>query len=57
MNSWKLNSHAQYHLRVAIADSLKIPLNDVYKTVKGINHKTIETKDGKKYELVLKEIT
>lgn len=56
MNSWKLNSAAQYHLRVAISDSLKIPLTDVYKTVKSLNYGTVETKDGKKYQLILKEI-
>lgn len=56
MNSWRLSNTAQYHLRVAIADSLKIPLNDVYKTIKSLSYSTVETKDGKKYKLVLEEI-
>ena len=58
MDSWKFNSTAQALLRGTISDNLKIPYLDVYKTVKTFNTHTsiIETKDGKKYQLVLKEI-
>lgn len=56
MNSWKLNNIAQYHLRISIANSLNIPLIDVYKTVKAMYNNQILTKDGKKYKLVLEEI-
>lgn len=60
MNSWKLNSIANYSLRLTIAKSLNIPIADVYKTVKDVlnltNASYILTKDGKKYKLVLEEI-
>ena len=58
MNSWKLNSTAGYCLRLAIAKSLNIHFTEVYKTVKFIhNDGVIETSDGKKYELILNELT
>ena len=57
MNSWKLNSTAGHLLRLAISKSLNIHFTEVYKTVKFIHHDgVIETSDGKKYELTLKEI-
>lgn len=57
MNSWKLNSIANYVLRQTIANKLNIPLKDVYMTVKDIlASNIIETKDSKKYKLVLEEI-
>lgn len=59
MNSWKFNSTANYVLRAAIYNSLNISPLDVYKTLKSIGTYSpdiIETKDGKKYKLVLEEI-
>lgn len=58
MNSWKLNSIANVVLRQAISSSLSILIVDVYKTVKTIDNisQIIETHNGKKYQLILKEI-
>ncbi len=59
MNSWRFNSSAANVLRTAIYNSLKINPLDVYKTVKSVGTYSpdiIETKDGKKYKLVLEEI-
>ena len=57
MNSWKLNSTAGYLLRLAVSTSLNIHFTEVYKKVKSINHEgVIETSNGKKYELILKEL-
>ena len=57
MNSWKLNGIAGHLTRRAIVKKLDIPFNEIYKTVKSIdNNGIIETKDGKKYQLELKEI-
>lgn len=58
MNSWKLNSISNVVLRQAISSSLGILIVDVYKTVKTIDtiSQIIETNDGKKYQLILKEI-
>lgn len=56
MQSWKFNSTAQGILREAIAKSLKIPYTDVYKTVRDTRSNFIQTKDGKVYELILKEV-
>ena len=58
MNSWRLNSIANVVLRQTISSSLSILIVDVYKTVKTIDSNTqiIETHNGKKYKLVLKEI-
>ena len=59
MNSWKMNSIANYALRRSISQSLNIPITDVYKVVKDINYNNsdiIELHNGKKYKLVLKEI-
>jgi sugar-specific transcriptional regulator TrmB len=56
MNSWKLNGLAGHLTRRAIVKKLNIPFFEIYKTVKSIdNSGTIETKDGKKYELILIE--
>jgi len=57
MNSWKFNSSASYHLGKVITDNLNLPYKDIYKIVKSLNPDgTITTKDGQKYELVLKEV-
>jgi hypothetical protein len=58
MQSWKFNSIAQAVLRVHIMRSLNIAYTDVYKTIKDVYLPSgiIETKDGKKYKLVLEEI-
>lgn len=57
MNSWKLNSTAGYLFRLAVSKSLSIHFTEVYKKVKSINNEgVIETSNGKKYELVLKEL-
>ena len=57
MNSYKLNSRANYYIRKCISEYLNIHIADVYKTVKTIdeNH-IITTDDGKKYKLTLKEL-
>jgi hypothetical protein len=61
MNSWKLNGIAGHLTRQAIINSLNITFSELYKTVKSIysinNINIIETQDGKKYTLILKEIT
>lgn len=58
MNSWKLNSTAGHLFRLAISKSLNIHFTEVYRKVKSINHDgVIETSDGKRYELTLKEVT
>jgi hypothetical protein len=61
MNSWKLNGRAGHLTRQAIINSLNITDSELYKTVKSIysinNINIIETQDGKKYTLILKEIT
>jgi len=61
MNSWKLNGIAGHLTREAIINSLNITFSELYKTVKSIysinNINIIETQDGKKYTLILKEIT
>lgn len=57
MNAFKFNGQAGHLTRQAIVTSLNIPWTDLYKVVKDINHKgIIETKDGKKYKLILEEI-
>ena len=63
MNAYKLNGHAGHYFKLAVCKSLNIHRRDVYKTIKSVttgyndNDPTIvETKDGKKYELILKEI-
>ena len=57
MNSWKLNSTAGHLLRLSISKSFNIHFTEVYKIVKSINNDgIIETSDGKKYELTLKEL-
>lgn len=57
MNSWKLNGQAGHLAKEAITKGLNISFMDLYKTVKNIDNKgIIETKDGKKYKLELKQI-
>ena len=57
MNSWKLNGHAGHYFRQAVIKGLCINHSDIYKTIKDIDKNgVIETKDGKKYQLELKEI-
>lgn len=57
MNPYKLNSIAGIHVKAAIAKSLNIDESDVYETIASINeYGVIETTDGKKYKLELKEI-
>ena len=57
MNSWKFNSIAQHVLRIVFHKQLNIEYSDIYKTIKDINADgEIETKDGKKFKLVLQEI-
>lgn len=64
MNAYKLNGMAGHCLRMTICKFLNIHWSDIYKTVKNIYATSeiekpviIETKEGKKYELILKEIT
>jgi DNA-binding IscR family transcriptional regulator len=58
MNSYKFNGIAGHISRQTIARDLKIPLHHIYKTVKSIDYNgIIETHDGKKYVLELKEVT
>ena len=53
MNSWKLNGIAGHLTRQAIIKGLNITFMEIYKTVKSVNNEgIIETKDGKKYELI-----
>ena len=57
MNSWKLNGIVGHLARCAIIKKLNITFTQIYKTVKSINNENIiETFDGKKYKLELKEI-
>lgn len=57
MNSWKLNGIAGHITRYAISQGLEIPHSDIYKTIKDISMDgIIETKEGKRYKLELKEI-
>ena len=56
MNSWKLNSMSNWLVRKAVSKFFNIHFTDVYKTVKSLEKDgIIVTKDGKKYELTLKE--
>jgi len=57
MNSYKLNGMAGHLTRRAIVEKLNISFLDIYKTIKSIDSRTgiIETKDDKKYELILIE--
>jgi sugar-specific transcriptional regulator TrmB len=58
MNSWKLNGIAGHLTRSAICKGLNIHSTDIYKIVKSIDNRgIIKTQEGKKYELVLKEVT
>jgi hypothetical protein len=56
MNAYKLNGIVGHICRQAVCKELKIHHTDIYKEVRDIDFNgTITTKDGKKYELVLKE--
>ena len=58
MNSWKLNGMAGHLARQAINEGLNIHHTEIYKIVKSVsNDGTIETHEGKRYKLVLEEIT
>jgi exopolysaccharide biosynthesis protein len=61
MNSYKLNGMAGHYFRMTVSKFLGIHWNDIYKTVDIIESTqqkpcVITTKDGKKYELILKEL-
>jgi predicted transcriptional regulator len=57
MNSWKLNGMAGHLARQAIYRGLDIHHTEIYKVVKSVNNDgVIETHEGKKYKLTLKEI-
>lgn len=63
MNAYKLNGMAGHCFRSAVCKYLNIHWSDIYKTIKSVNTGShvdsptiVETKDGKKYELILKEI-
>jgi sugar-specific transcriptional regulator TrmB len=57
MNSYKLNGIAGHLSRNAIVKKLNIPFTQIYKTIKSISTLgVIETVDGKKYILELKEL-
>jgi len=61
MNAYKLNGLAGHYFRMTISKYLKIHQRDIYKTVSKIEPSEnkpciITTKEGKKYELILKEI-
>lgn len=57
MNSYKLNGVAGHLTRRAIVKGLNIKFSEIYKTVQSVDAGGwIWTKDGKKYELILKEI-
>lgn len=58
MNSWKYQSDAKQLTTLAITKGLNITHTEIYRALKGFNFHTgiIETKNGKKYQLVLKEI-
>jgi hypothetical protein len=57
MNSWKLNGIAGHIARIAICKSLKMEHASLYRSVKNIDNNGIITiYNGKKYELILKEV-
>lgn len=56
MQSWKFNSTANYILRTAVAASLRIPFTDVYKVIRETKSNYIALKNGKVYEVILKEV-
>jgi hypothetical protein len=61
MNAYMLNGMAGHYFRTTICKFLKIDWTDIYKTVSKIestenNPCIITTKEGKKYELFLKEV-
>jgi predicted transcriptional regulator len=57
MNSYRLNGMAGHVTRRAICKSLGIKPSDIYKEVKDMHvDGTVVTKDGKKYQVELREI-
>ena len=58
MQSWKFNHTIKWVGTEAIVKGLGITYSEVYRTLRDVNvmQGTIETKDGKKYKLVLEEI-
>lgn len=58
MQSWKFNHTIKHVGASAIAKGLNISYLEIYRTLRDVNvmQGTIETKDGKKYKLVLEEI-
>ena len=57
MNSFKLNGMAGHLTRQAIIKGLNISFTEIYKVVKSVDSEgIIETKDGKKYKLMLTEL-
>ena len=57
MNAYKFNSHAQFYLRKAIAESLNLKLDEVYQVIKKVHRdNTFETHSGKFFKLELTEI-
>jgi len=58
MNAYKLHGQGSSVLISAICKHLGIGYTQVYKALKDIDRQTgiIETKEGKKYKLVLEEI-
>ena len=58
MNSYRFNGMAGNLARQAIVKGLKISWYHIYKIIRSIdNQGIIETHDGKKYVLELKEVT
>lgn len=56
MNSWKLNSTANYLVRKAICKYFQLEMNSVYRSIKSIDGTKITAYNGKVYELTLREI-
>ena len=57
MNAYRLNGLAGHYFRQAIVKGLNINWNEIYKIVKSIDQQgIIETKDGKKYKVELREL-
>ena len=57
MSIRRLNGHAYIHYKAAICEGLNIDNADLYKAIISIdNNGVIETKDNKKYILIINEI-
>ena len=57
MNAYKLNGNASNWFRSAICKHLGVSHFDIYKTIQDISRNgVIYLKDGRKFELTLKEI-